>query len=446
MPHAEQARLRPTPVPAGAAKRHMFSRSGERTHIVFGYHPYWIADSVTAHYRFELLSHLAYFSAEVDAGNGEITSTRDWLTSPVIDRAKAAGVKVHLVVTNFGAGNNRVLLSSPAARDTLIRRLVELLRLRGADGVNIDFEAIPGDQRENLTAFFAGLDAALAIALPDADISAALPAVDWNGAWDAAALARHVDLCFVMCYDYFWSGSSTAGPVAPLQGGTYNVARSLETWLQAGVPKQRMIMGVPYYGYDWPVISDTPQSSTLGSGVARVYSTVTGMLQRYEREWSAVFLTPWFPYEVANWRQVWYDDEESLGFKYDLVKELDIAGAGIWALGYDADRPELWELLADRFTQATGVEEASAVAPLILTVFPQPVRTGGEVSCRFRMPRGDGGELLLRDLLGRVRGRYPVSGSEGNVRISLRGLSPGVYLLQLRVVGMVEAVPLLIAR
>lgn len=406
-------------------------RTAERTHLIFGYHPYWIPDSVAALYRYELLSHLAYFSAEVDAVSGEIIDTHGWLTAPVVDRAKAAGAKVQLVVTNFGTGANRTLLSSPAAQDTLIRRIVALLRLRGADGVNIDFEAVPGDQRDNLTAFFAALDAALAAELPGAEISAALPAVDWNSTWDAAALAEYVDLFFLMCYDYWWSGSSTAGPVAPLQGATYNVTRSLADWALEGVPPGKTILGVPYYGYDWPVRSGTPQSLTEGTGVARVYSRVVEMLRSHDRQWSAVFLNPWFPYQVADWRQVWYDDEESLEYKYALVKDLGIAGAGIWALGYDGDLPELWDLLERMFTRPASAEDLPTAATLALEIYPQPARSGAPAFCSYRIAGGRNARLILRDLLGRVLWDAHLEGTTGRAALPARDLRPGTYVLEL---------------
>ena len=479
MPHARQAVARPIPhlsstgrtaVPmpgsraavAGGRTGRAFASPGphalrdpavaDLTHTVFGYHPYWIPDAAAQLYRFELLSHLAYFGAAVDAGSGEIADTYGWFTSPVIDSAQAAGVRVHLVATNFGAAANRTLLTSPAARDTLVRRLVELVRLRGADGINIDFEAVPGDQRDNLTAFFAALDATLATELPGAEISAALPAVDWNDSWNAPALAQHIDLFFIMCYDYWWSGSSTAGPVAPLQGSSYNVTRTLTDWLQKGIPPARMVMGVPYYGYDWPVVSQAPQSSTQGRGQARIYARIQDMLQSHDRQWSPVYRNPWFPYLVADWRQVWYDDAESLEFKYALVKDLGIAGAGMWALGYDGEHPELWDLLARSFTRTTSATAPPHVAgpPLAggmaLTVYPQPVRAGHAAHCRFKLPAGGTAQLVIRDLLGRVRMRKTVFGGDERAVLPLQGLDAGTYLLELTSAGERSVRPFIVVR
>jgi spore germination protein len=411
--------------------------AGALTHVVHGFHPYWIADSVADHYRWDLLSHLAYFSYEVDPLTGEPESVREWRTSTVIDRAKAAGVKVLLTVTNFGADDNRTLLSSPQARDVLITRLTGLLQERGAHGVNIDFEALPGDQRENLVSFFAELRTRLDAAIPGAVISAATPAVDWNAAWDVAALSASIDLFFVMCYDYSWSSSTEAGPVAPIRGMSQNVERTLRWYLDEGVPPSRLVMGVPYYGYDWPVESDAPRAATTGRGISRTYSAVAAMLATRQRQWSETYLNPWISYMVANWRQLWYDDAESLEYKYQLVKNLGIAGTGMWALGYDADLPELWALIERMFTQPATVDAPRV--PEAFRLWPHPLRAGEQGT--LRLPAKDARGIAsgsmaagrvpeLYDLLGRVAAEVPVARvSDNEMRFIVPLLPPGIYVL-----------------
>ena len=432
-PHAAQAITRPMPVPSAQVRAPLPRPAGqERTHLVFGYHPYWIADSVTRYYDFSLLSHLAYFSAEVNAANGEFLTVRDWRTAPVLDRAHDAGVKIQLTVTNFGTADNRSLLSSFAARDTLIQRIVTLLKERSADGVSIDFESVPGDQRDNLTAFFAALDAALAAALPSAEISAAVPAVDWNNAWDVPALREYIDIFFLMCYDYFWSSSSTAGPVSPIQGSSYNVTRSLTTWLQNGTPPARLVLGVPYYGYDWPVTDDAAGAATTGRATARTYSYVQQMSGAQQKQWSEIYRNPWFPYRLADWRQVWFDDVASLGEKYDLVHDLGLAGTGIWALGYDADRVELRELLREKFTRVTTVDTEDVPSITSFTLYPQPARSGGEVTVFLETSAQQGFEIDVVDLLGRVRWSGDAGRNAMSAKIPLASLAPGVYVLSVR--------------
>lgn len=426
--HERQMRTRPQPVVAGGTTvplRRTAAR--ELTHTVFGYHPYWIADSVTLQYDFSLLSHLAYFAAEFDPSSGMMTDTHGWEFAPVVDRAQAAGVRVQLAVTNFGAGGNRSLLSSAEAVDTLVKQILAMLRIRNAAGVSIDFESVPSDQRDNLTAFFMQLDAALAAELPDAEISAAIPAVDWNDSWDVAALREYVDQFFLMGYDYFWSGSNNAGPVAPLLGSNLNVTRSVDEYLTKGVPPEQFLLGVPYYGYDWAVVSNAEGAATTARGVSRTYARVQLMSGVQQRQWSSTYQNPWFAYETANWRQLWYDDVQSLGDKYDLLLSRNLAGAGIWALGYDGDRPELWDLIEDTFTRVTSASSVAAADAFALQLFPQPLSTGTALSLRISGTEQRPVTIHVTDVLGRLRWQTVLDGTSDLQRLRLPKLEAGYY-------------------
>ncbi len=402
------------------------------THAVFGYHPYWIAESAIDDYRFDLLSHVAYFAYEVDPSTGAAADIHDWLTTALVDRAQAAGTNVLLVVTNFGATANRTFLSSPRAQDTLIANLTRLLDARSAAGVNIDFEAVPGDQRDNLTAFFTRLRQAF----PGRLITVAAPAVDWSGTWNLPALSPLIDLFFIMGYDYYWSGSANAGPVAPLQGGNYNVRRTMQWYLDEGVPADRLLLGVPYYGLDWPVQDDSQNSTTTGRATSRTYSAAQGLLASHGRRWSDSFLNPWIPYRTSNWRQCWYDDSVSLALKYDYVLELGIAGVGMWALGYDRGFDELWNLLQTKFSAQTGIGILARPATFeIAGVWPQPLRRGnGILSVQLETVEGGDITVTVFDMLGRQAAgerRMSLSRGTSEFRLPVSMLTAGQYILRI---------------
>ena len=80
-------------------------------------------------------------------------------------------------------------------------------------------------------------------------------------------------------------------------------------------------------------------------------------------KWDAVEGVAWTAYRRQNctatygcvnpWRQIYYDDAQALGLKYDLINRYNLRGAGIWALGYDGTRPELYQALKDKFITDT---------------------------------------------------------------------------------------------
>ncbi len=320
---------------------------------VFGYHPYWIG-SAWQNYQWDLLSDLCYFSYEVNPANGEAVTIHDWNTAAVIDTAISRGVKVHLCVTLFSG--HASFFGNPQAQQTLTNNLISLVASRGAHGINLDFEAVPSSQQAGLTNYIIQLSNALENALPEAELSIAAPAVNWSNTFDLPAITPWLDLIMVMAYDYYWNGSTLAGPVSgfwPLTSSfNYGVNRSLSYYQSQGVPESKLLLGLPYYGREWPVSSNTLPASTTGNGVAVTYRNIRANTTHYNPAnyyWDYRSYNPYYSYFTSQWRQCFFDDERSLGAKYDLVNRRGIAGIGIWALGYDNGYPELWNLIGEKF-------------------------------------------------------------------------------------------------
>lgn len=323
---------------------------------VFGYHPYWMGNA-WQNYRWNLLSDLCYFSYDTDPATGNPVTTNGFETAAVIDTALAHGVKVHLCVTLFSG--HATFFANQQAQQTLIGNLIALLIQRSAGGINIDFEAVPSSQQQGLTNFLLQLSEALHTNLPGTELSIAAPAVNWNNTFDLPAIAPALDLVMIMAYDYYWNGSTMAGPVAgywPLTTSfDYSVSRSLSYYQAQGVPGEKLLLGLPYYGREWPVNSNTLPAGTTGSASAITYRNVransSGFYTPSNHYWDHRSYNPYYSYFNNNWRQCFYDDTKSLGAKYNLVNRRDIGGIGIWALGYDNGYPELWNLIEQKFTE-----------------------------------------------------------------------------------------------
>ncbi len=323
------------------------------TREIVGYLPYWLYDSYT-NLDYNLLTQINYFSVELD-GNGNITNDRGWPRTELVNFAHAQGVRVKLCATLLDWANAGIkiaeLLSSASNRQRAIVNLLAEVQAAGADGVDIDFEPMPADQKANMVTFMRALTDTFHTNIPGSIVTLAMPAVDWSDRWDYNALAQIVDGLFIMGYDYHWSSGLTAGPSSPLAGFSRDVTWTVDDYLtKTEGNAAKIILGLPYYGYDWPVESSGKYAATSGSASSRFYSVAYDMAQTHGRQWDETSSTPWFNYQSDGFRQVWYDDSLSLSLKYDLALEKDLAGVGMWALGYDGSRPELWGALADHFT------------------------------------------------------------------------------------------------
>lgn len=346
-------------VPPMLGKRADLMQAQTMDKVVYGFHPYW-QNGVESNYYFSLLTHIAYFSADVDAATGNFSSTHSWATANVVTLAQQYGVKVHLSVVLFSG--HSTLLASTTAKNNLITNIMTQINLRNADGCNIDFESISGSQATAYRDFLKQLGDTLKA--HNKEFVVELFAVDWNTVFPAAffsTLNSVVDYYFIMLYDYYYSGSPTAGPVAPLMNTTstsyYHVLRSIKAYTNVGAPANKLIAGFPSYGYDWPVANETRMSTASASGTSRTYTisknnyldTITAANKFVD----ATFGVPWYRYQSGGtWRQVWYDDSLSWSKKFDSIKVKGVAGTGMWALGYDGTEPELWGSLKTAFAKS----------------------------------------------------------------------------------------------
>jgi spore germination protein YaaH/PKD repeat protein len=339
---------------------------------VYGWYPYWVGNAYT-NIDYSLISTFSFLGYEVNPSNGQLASIAQpsinmWnSTTGVVQHSLNQGVRVELTVFCFGNSNNATFLGNPTSRQTCITNLVNLVKNRGAHGINVDFENVPLSQKTNLVSFFAALSSQLKAAVPGATVTAACPPHDWDNSWDLPALVPHVDRFIIMGYDFYYAGGSEAGPV----GLTYKATGGWATftnqfigvnyYLNNGVPKNKLILAFPYYGRDWQVSSHGLPASTINSSAAksRTYKTVKDNQATYGTKMTHQNLrSNYYNYNDGNLRQLWIDEEEMLREKYDAVNRVDLAGIGIFALGYDDGYNELWDAIKDKFSDC-GINECN---------------------------------------------------------------------------------------
>jgi spore germination protein YaaH len=337
---------------------------------VFGYLPYWNFCTGSLKIQFDCLHVIAYFGTTVDA-QGDLGDLKDFGT-PAIDHlievARSYGVKVVLVVGNFDSNSLAALLSSPSARENAVTNIVRTVKAHGGQGVNIDFEGLPYANKQDFVLFIGALRDALTSELgEEAHLSIATPAVDWNGSFDYDVLASIADNLFIMGYDYHWGGGQP-GPVSPLRSssrwGKYSLEWTINDYFQYGadVYRDRLILGLPLYGYDWPTTDDKVVGTATGKASAVFYKTCQQRFDTYGLIWDDPSSTPYYVYNSGGWHQVFCEDSRSLREKFSLVLEKGLGGTGFWALGYEGDYREVFEELRDAFVK--GNESADEVEPL----------------------------------------------------------------------------------
>lgn len=343
--------------------RDLVQRSALRdpSHVVFGYHPYWNG-TAWENYVYDILSHVAWFGLEMN-NSGGITNAHGWPVNGLVDLAHSHGVKVIVTVTNFDNAGIGTLLGNATYRQNAIDNLISRVLQGNADGVNIDFEFVPASATSNFNTFMHDLTQAFHDQIPGSEVSIAMPSVDWSSAYDYNYLSDNCDGLMIMAYGYYWSGSDHAGPLSPLYGdfSYWYIDRTINDYLtKTGNDGSQLILGLPWYGRDWQVTSTVVNAPVEAntSGATILYPAAETSAQSYGKQYHAGVASAWYNYNNGQQHQVWYDDSTSLATKYQYAIDMDIKGIGIWALGYDGERPEIWGGLSDIFG-ATAAPQTS---------------------------------------------------------------------------------------
>lgn len=306
---------------------------------VYGYHPYWGPDPTTL--DFSRLTHLAIFNVDLQA-DGTLTDTDRWtaVAGDVVPLAHAEGVSVHLCITSFDDDVMASVLPDPAKRAVTIAQLVDLVDAYGADGVNVDFEGLDYELKDDFTAFIEELYPLVT------ELTIAMPAIDWNGSYDYDQLALSSDGLFIMGYDYHWRGGNP-GPVSPLYGGDpwnqYSLEWSVDDYLTWGATRDKLILGLPLYGLEWPTTSNDVPGTSTGEGWTVYMSSGDAIAAEEGTDWDDTSLTPYILRESS---QVWYDNTESLQYRIQWAVDADLQGIGFWALGYEGENSDFWDMVS----------------------------------------------------------------------------------------------------
>lgn len=338
------------------------SSSCTLTKKVYGWHPYWVG-SVYTNYDWSMLSDFCYFDYSVSPTTGNNTNgSFAWGTSAAVTAAKNNSVAIHFCATLFSS--HSTFWASSTAQQTFITNAINLLNSRGGNGINIDFEGMGSSDKTPFTNFMINLCNQVHAANPNYKVSMALYAVDWSGTFDMPALNNVVDNFIIMGYDYYYSGSTTAGPEAPLYNfqTSYNqtLSKSVTYYLKQGASKNKLLLGLPWYGREWETAGNTAPSSTTGGFTSsRTYNYVRNNAATYSaanKKWEGNSFNPYYSYMTGGaWRQCWIDDIYSYSRKFDLVNQRGIGGIGIWALGYDDGYSDLWNLIKSKFSTCATV-------------------------------------------------------------------------------------------
>ncbi len=352
----------PVTSPSAAAPQAAAPMPKGLTGEVYGFLPYWEIDSGTdAYLRYDLLTTVALFAVYYDAAGTLNTSTllgsgRAALISAIVQHAHAQGVRVDLTLrpSTDTATANQAFFADPTAQAAAISNMAAQVAGLGLDGANVDIESLFNSDFVAYGTFDAALRAALVGAHASARVTVSTNANVSGANMAHQAIAHGVDRAFLMGYNYRGPTSNPVGSISPLVSsvGGLSLSWSVSQYDAAGVPRNRVLMGLPYYGMTWPTSSGVLHASRSGTGVAFFPTDSLPPPAGSTMHYDAVESSAWYATQdptTKAWSETYYDDETSLRAKYGAAATGGLAGVGMWALGYDKGQPGYWEAIASTF-------------------------------------------------------------------------------------------------
>ncbi len=274
--------------------------------------------------------------------NGNINSN---ISKEYVQWAKMRGYKVWALFSNsFDPKLTHEFFNNPFGKEKAIKDIVKLVEENNIDGINVDFENVYVEDKDNLVMFIRELaavlhDKNLVISM---DVTVKGGSSNWSLFYDRQRLGEVIDYMILMAYDEHWASSPVSGSVAS------------KNWVQKGVeglledvPAQKLVLGVPSYTRIWtetPTIED-PTKMKVKSKAASM-DTVNKIIDQYGliKTYDLKTGQNYIEYMEENaLHRIWIEDETSMKMRTDIIKFYNLAGIGNWRRGFETEN--IWYII-----------------------------------------------------------------------------------------------------
>ena len=308
--------------------------SGQKENVVNGY-AYPFINRELLEETLPFLSDISVFSYGFN--------TQGYLIFPqvsderILVPAKTAGVSPILTLTPFDENGNfnnnyiHILVNDETVSNTLINELIFVMNQKGYEGLDIDFEFILPEDRVPFADFVRKITEAMnangysvSVALAP-KTSAGQRGLLYEGK-DYRLLGEAANSVLLMTYEWGY----TYGPpmaVAPLPN-----VRAVLDYAITEIPVEKISMGIPNYGYDWPLPYE--RGVTAATTIGNMEAVQIAIRYNAVIQYDEVAQAPYFQYrdEENVEHEVWFEDVRSMLAKFELIKEYGFRGCGYWQL------------------------------------------------------------------------------------------------------------------
>lgn len=264
--------------------------------------------------------------------DGNYTSFAD---SSYVDYLHERGIQVWALIDNFSSNvQTEILLSKTSTRKKLIASLMQEVETYQLDGLNLDFESLKESAGPHYIQFIRELSVSCRQKQIVLSVDNHVPA-SYNSFYNRQEQGIVADYVIIMGYDEHYSGGE-AGPVA-----SYPYVKSgIEDTLKE-VPKEKVINAIPLYTRVWKENKDGEVSSdALGISDAKDWVKSNKVSLQWMENMGLYYGQ--IPGEEER-KEIWLEEEKSIGLKMNLIRDYGLAGVACWKLGFEP--ANIWDIV-----------------------------------------------------------------------------------------------------
>lgn len=254
-----------------------------------------------------------------------------------VNWAHEQGLQVWGLLSNsFSAAITHDVLNSTDKREKVIKQMLAFVALYQLDGINIDFENVNAEDGPAFVQFMRELGPYMKKQEIIVSVDMYVPTA-WTAHYNRSEVSKVVDYVIIMAYDEHWSTSPESGSVASISFVEEGIINTLKE-----VPKEKVILGLPYYTRIWGEQDDATIVSSKAYGMTGSYNILVE--NKADIFWDDVTKQYYAEYMLEDViYKCWLEDERSIEEKVKLMEKYDVAGVAGWKLGLEKE--EIWGIL-----------------------------------------------------------------------------------------------------
>lgn len=310
------------------------------------------------------LTHINYAFVDVRDSMAWLSNLEtDTVNFRILNKLKEVNPDLKILISIGGwswSGNFSDAVLTPDSRYKFAKTSVDIVADYDLDGVDIDWE-YPGqigdnnvfrpEDKQNYTLMFEAIRKELDELSKNTgkyyELTTAVGAsYSYIEHTEMDKAVKYLDYVNLMTYDFYTSGDSAGHHSNLYPPEDYDkdasAHKTFHLFVEAGVPADKLVMGLPFYGRSWIMksadkhgINMPVEGRARGGGYTYIKDSLVNK-NGFVRYWDENAKAPYLFNSETN-QLITYDDEESVKLKCEYVIDNNMAGMMFWQYASDTN-------------------------------------------------------------------------------------------------------------